>query len=181
MKITEVELLPRKYTENESFLCYRYPEPHVRRHEIIFHFQCSKWWISVTFHCEALQRQFSGSESEHSCIFASEPVKRKLDRRREFQGFILYLNFSQLQLLPNTVTEVALVLDSAEPNSSNLYSRELISDQSFPVDSNNRFFKVGDRLRVSVHEDPLRIIYPPDVENASWPKPLSALIFHFSK
>ncbi|KAL9130624.1 MAG: hypothetical protein Q9217_001238 [Psora testacea] len=76
----------------------------------------------------------------------------------------------KLRLLPNTVTEVTLVLELAEPESSNLYSRELVSDQSLPVDPKNRFFRVADRLRVSTRKDPLRIIYPPYVQNALWPK-----------
>ena len=170
MTIAEVEFLPQKYTENESFLCYGYPEPHIRRQEIIFHFRRFKWYIQVTFHCEALHRQFSANTSADSCLFTSKPIKNKLERRREFQSFILGLDFSKLQLLPNTIIEVALMLELTEPESSNLYSKELISDQSLPMDPKNRFSKVADRLRVSMGEDPLRIIYPLYVENTLWPK-----------
>ncbi|KAL9609947.1 MAG: hypothetical protein Q9167_005320 [Letrouitia subvulpina] len=153
-----IEFIRGKYIENESFLCLGYPEPHIRHQELIFYSQQSKWNIKVVFRSEAIQQQF-GKASHDNCIFIAEPIEDKPKRRREFQSFIRYIEFHNLPLIHDTVTEINLVLESQletpvrDPN-------ELHLVKDVPIGVHNRFIVVASKLKVLIQEDPRRIIYP---------------------
>ena len=170
MAAANIKFLRGKYIEDESFLCLGYPEPHIRHQESIFYSERSKWSVKVTFRSEAIQQQFSGYRSRATCIFVRKPIKNKLERRREFQSFMQCIDFEKLSLIPNTVTEVSLVLESAELNPSVCYPDKLILVDGMPADSQNRFLTIANRLKVTIQEDPQRIIYPTYAEDLIWPK-----------
>ena len=161
-----------KYVENESFLCLGHPEPHIRHQELIFHSQHSRWNIKVTFRSEAIEQQFTKATSHDICIFVREPIKKKLERRQEFQNFIHHINFHELPLIPDTVTEINLVLESPKFKSSIYDPDKLHLVEDIPIDVRNRFLLIASALKVTIQEDPLRVKYPVYTKDSTLPEVL---------
>ncbi|KAL2048966.1 hypothetical protein ABVK25_010819 [Lepraria finkii] len=179
MTVADIEFIPHKYTEDDSFRCVGDPEPYVRRQDVIFYSQGSKWNIKVTFNSVGL-KEFHENGSNGVCRFLSDPIKNKLKRRQEFQSFIRLINFEKLTLLDNTVTEIELMLKPAGTHASDVFSELLALDRIDSVARRNRFLDIAPRLKLTVREDPLRVLYPPYshtyVHDPSWPtKWLSAI------
>ncbi|KAL9609465.1 MAG: hypothetical protein Q9167_005771 [Letrouitia subvulpina] len=157
--MTSVEFIRGKYVEDESFLCLGYPEPHVRHQELILNSQQFKWNIKVVFRSEAIQQQFEKASSHDTCIFIREPINNKLERRREFQSFIRCFDFHNLPLIHNTTTEINLLLKS-QLETPVYNPDELHLAKDIPTGVQNRFIVVANKLKVTIQEDPHRIIYP---------------------
>ena len=156
--VADIEFVPLKYTEDDSFRCVRDPEP----------------YNSVAL------KEFHENGSNGVCRFLSDPIKNKLKRRQEFQSFIRLINFEKLTLLDNTVTEIELMLKPAETHASDVFSELLALDRIDSVARGNGFLDIAHRLKFTVREDPLRVLYPPYyhsyVHDQSWPtKWLSAI------
>ena len=167
-----IKYIRGKYVENESFLCLGHPEPHIRHQELTFHSQQSKWNIKVTFRSEAIQQQLAEATSHDTCIFVREPIKNKLERRREFQDFIQYINFHKLSLIPDTVTEINLLLESPALRIPICYLNKLHLVGNIPTGVQNRFLVVASALKVTTQEDSLRIKYPVYAKDLTWPEVL---------
>ena len=170
--MTPIEYVRGKYVENESFLCLGHPEPHIRHQELIFHSQQSRWNIKVTFRSEAIQQQFTKATSHDTCIFVREPIKKKLERRQEFQNFIQHINFQELPLISDTVTEINLVLESPQFESPIHNPDKLHSVEDISTGVRNRFLLVASALKVTIQEDPLRVKYPVYAKDSTLPEVL---------
>ncbi|CAG8182845.1 unnamed protein product [Penicillium nalgiovense] len=87
------------YKEDRDFRVQGNPEPYRRSQTLIYHFQDKKWWIKVTV------------EGVVPCFpYNTEPeeIKTSRERRKEFQAFIVLINFQLLELLDDTITEMIL-------------------------------------------------------------------------
>ncbi|RDW76889.1 uncharacterized protein DSM5745_06881 [Aspergillus mulundensis] len=104
----------------------------------IFHSNGSKWWMQVA-------AGWSLPDSVRNLGY--------LKRRSLFRQFIEAIDFTQLQLLDDTVTKIALTLDEQTQGSLTLHPGTQASD--------NYFMTVATRMRCTVTEDPDRVIYPP--------------------
>ena len=69
MTVADIEFVPLKHTEDDSFRCVGYHEPYVRRQDVIFYSQNSKWNIKVTFNSVAL-KEFHENSWKYSQIEA---------------------------------------------------------------------------------------------------------------
>jgi len=175
MTVADIEFIPLKYTEDDSFRCVGDPEPYVRRQDVVLYSQGSKWNIKVTFNSVAL-KAFHENGSNGVCKFLSDPIKNKLNRRREFQSFIRLINFEKLTLLDNTVTEIELMLELAETHTSDVFSELVTLDSSDSAARGNRFLDIAHRLKLTIREDPLMVLYPRYAHDASWPTIWSSTI-----
>ena len=166
--MTHIKYVRGKYVEDGSFLCLGHPEPHIRHQELVFYSQESRWTLKVTFMSEAIQRQFTKGTSDDTCVFVREPIKKYLERRQEFQSFIKCINFHELNLIPDTVTEINLVLESPESKSPTHSPLHLVED--IAIDTQNRFLMVASALKATIQEDPLRIKYPAYAKDSTLPE-----------
>lgn len=110
--MTHIKYVCGRYVEKESILCLGHLEPHIRYEELIFHSQQSRWNIKATFRSGAIKQQFTKAASHDTCILVREPIKKRLERRQEYQNIIEYINFHGLLVIPDAVTEIDLVLES---------------------------------------------------------------------
>lgn len=170
--MTHIKYIRGKYVENESFLCLGHPEPHIRHQELVFHSQQSKWNIKVTFRSEAIHQQFTEATSHDTCIFVREPIKKRFERRQEFQNVIKYINFHELPLIPDTATEINLVLESPKFKSPICNPNKLHLVEDIPTGVQNRFLVVASALKVTIQEDPLRVKYPVYAKDSTLPEVL---------
>ena len=90
-----------------------------------------------------------------SADFLSDPIENELRRRQEFQSFIRLINFD------NTTTEIELMLKPAQTHASDVFSELLAIDRTNSVARGNRFLDIAHRLKFTVREDPLKVLYPP--------------------
>ena len=90
-----------------------------------------------------------------SVDFLSDPIENELRRRQEFQSFIRLINFD------NTTTEIELMLKPAQTHASDVFSELLAIDRTNSVARGNRFLDIAHRLKFTVREDPLKVLYPP--------------------
>lgn len=168
MTVADIEFIPFKYTEEDSFRCLGDPEPYIRRQGVIFYSQGSKWNINVTFNSGAL-KEFYENGSHGVCKFVSDPIKNKLNRRQEFQSFIRLIKFEKLTLLDNTVTEIELMFEPADPLTSDNIPELLSLDSSDSVARAHRFLDIAHQLKLTVREDPSKVLYPRYIHDPSWP------------
>ncbi len=128
-----------------EFVCKSYDERGVKGAEptkrwlsLIVRFSRSKWHVRITFH---------GTLQSSARVF---PKRTK--RRNDLQNLCLCIDFKQLRLFDNTVTEL-LVTHSSNTNS---YKLPLLR---FP-DADNGYATSANFLCASVQEDPLRVRFP---------------------
>ena len=142
MTVAGVEFIPFKYTEEDSFRCLGDPEPYVRRQGVISHSQGSKWNINVTFNSGTL-KEIHENGSHGVCESLSNPIKNKLNRRQKFKFFIRMIKFDKLTLLDNTVTEIELMFEPADPPTSGTIPEPLSSNISDSVARANKFLDIA--------------------------------------
>lgn len=76
--------------------------------------------------------------------------KKKSERRKEFQEFVKSINYHQLPLLDDTVTEVILTLSPER--------RCLLETHSEPYNKRNVFINHATHFDCDIREDPSRVI-----------------------
>ena len=134
--LTTPDLELKSYCEDRDFRAEGKPEPNSRSQVLIYHHEDKKWWIKVNF-------QGTVSSFPHA---EPEQVKSKRERWKEFQQFVMLIDFHSLALLDDTVTELIL---SEDPRTT-----EPINIHREPEDT-NRFAKLIKNLRFHIRE-PLR-------------------------
>lgn len=78
--------------------------------------------------------------------------KKKSERRKEFQEFVKSINYHQLPLLDDTLTEVILTLSPEH--------RCLLETHSESYNKRNVFINHATHFDCDIREDPSRVIYP---------------------
>ncbi|EGE77072.1 serine/threonine protein kinase [Blastomyces dermatitidis ATCC 18188] len=129
----------KSYSENEDYLVEEKPEPNYRSQTLVYCSRESKWWIKVTFRGGILNE----STIKHRTS--------KKERRKQFQNFVRLIDYGALPLLDDTVTE--LILDDGGQGSKVI----IHASEEF---TSNPFVKIAAKLRCTIQEDPLRVIYP---------------------
>ncbi|KAI0873314.1 kinase-like domain-containing protein [Hypoxylon argillaceum] len=113
-------------------------EPTERWERLVVRLSCSKWHIRITFH---------GTLQSSAGAFP-----KWLKRRDDLRDLCLCIDFKQLQLLDNTVTEL-LITHSSDTESYKLPLLML-------PDADNGYATSANLLCVSLQEDPLRVRFP---------------------
>ena len=157
--MTYIKYIREKYVENESFLCFEHFEPHIRHQKLIFYFQQFKWNIKITFRSEIIQQQLAKITFYNTCIFIRESIKNKLEKRREFQHFIQYINFHKLFLISDTITEINLLLKSFTSRILIYYLNKFYLIKNIFTNVQNKFFVIASALKMIIQENFLRIKY----------------------
>ncbi|KAI0424966.1 kinase-like domain-containing protein [Xylaria sp. FL1042] len=129
-----VELVCKSYDERGV----KGAEPTKRWLSLIVRFSRSKWHIRIAFH---------GTLQSSARVF---PKRTK--RRNDLQNLCLCIDFKQLRLFDNTVTELLI----AHSSNTKSYKLPLLR---FP-DADNGYATSANFLCASVQEDPLRVRFP---------------------
>ncbi|KAF3483914.1 protein kinase domain-containing protein [Arthroderma uncinatum] len=149
-----IEFVPRSYEEEELYRGakgFGVPYCSVRAIARSGH---KKWHIKISF--------------RHR--IPSQIMKKKLERRLEFEAFISHIDFHSLPpLIDDTVTEVELT-SITQPIPPDFQSGPLPLKQKLTpsLTLRNRFDEVSNKLRYTIREDVSRVIYP-QVEDLSVP------------
>ncbi|KAL4781049.1 putative serine-threonine protein kinase [Aspergillus varians] len=121
-----------------DFKSFRDSNGHHPSQTAIFHNNGSSWWIQVV--------------ADWSLPMSVVELGY-LKRRSIFQHFIEAIDFAQLQLMDNTVTNIALALNGQTQNS-------IIIRDGFQ-NSENYFVTLAHTMCCTITEDPNRVPYPP--------------------
>ncbi|CAP79767.1 hypothetical protein EN45_086540 [Penicillium chrysogenum] len=132
----------KSYHEDTDFLAQGKPEPDIRSQTFIYHLSDQCWWIKVTFTGEFPYNFNKASPTK---------IRRKRERREGYQEFIQLIDYRSLPLLKDTVTEV-LLEETAPPISKTLTLKYGFEDTKIST-----FIS---RLRLTIREDPQRVVYP---------------------
>jgi hypothetical protein len=171
MTMPRIEFVPLTYIEDDRRWLFSLRwRPRTIYSPAGRHFLLSKLKMAckITFNSAAL-KQLPDHGSKIICSFLSKPIENKLKRCQEFQSFIRLMKFESFTLLDNTVTEIELRLEPTETHVSDVCSEELLLDRSVHIAQENRFLNIADRLGWTMREDPSKIMYPPYVDDPSWP------------
>lgn len=130
----DIEFLPRTYGQNAV-------QPRKRWLKLILRFSRSQWHLKVAFH--------GTIQDDRHPIFG-----KKLKRRNDLQDLCRCIDFRQIRLLDDTVTEVILSL-GLDPNAQSV-KLPCIGQP----DMDSEYVSVVGQLCVRTLEDPLRIRFP---------------------
>ncbi|RVX67795.1 hypothetical protein B0A52_07723 [Exophiala mesophila] len=146
------------YKEQEDFQYIGAPEPFSRSQNLILNRHGLTWHVKFTFNSDVLR-----TVSDADCVFTRKIVEHMPKRRDELRSFILTIDFSNLELLPDTVTEVqfSLELHRQGPEST------INPSAAIAIDQQNRYLDPSCHFSRTVHEDRSRIIFPPIDESLS--------------
>ena len=129
------------YHESEEHTLFNEPEPRSRSQKLIFRAHGCVWWIRVTFQGTIYHLSEAGNAGK----------KKKSERRKEFQEFVKSINYHQLPLLDEIVTEVILTLSPER--------RCLLETHSESYNERNLFINHATHFDCDIREDPSRVIY----------------------
>jgi hypothetical protein len=125
-----IELLPRTYDETGA----KGAEPHKRWLHLVVHSSRSKWHLKVTF-CGTLQA-------------GQNPISsRRPKRRKDLGDLCRCINFQQMRLLDDTVTEGILARDGGAQGAR-------LPCKTRP-DTDSEYAAVVSYLGVCIQEDPM--------------------------
>lgn len=139
MSTTHLEL--KLYSEDEDFLVQGKTEPNSRSQTLIYFVKDTRWWIKVTLIGTITNLLNNGQIQQAS----------KRQRRVLFQDLVKQINYDQLPLLADTVTELILEADTAATK----HNLEVGSVGTFGTMEVLNIF-----LKYKIQEDPLRVVYP---------------------
>ncbi|EAW08364.1 protein kinase domain protein [Aspergillus clavatus NRRL 1] len=129
------------YSEDEEFLVQGKTEPNSRSQTLIYFVKDTRWWIKVTLIGTITNLLNNGQIQQAS----------KRQRRVLFQDLIRQINYKQLPLLADTVTELILEADTAATK----HNLEVgLVGTLGTMEVLNIF------LKYKIQEDPLRVVYP---------------------
>ncbi|KAL5332508.1 kinase-like domain-containing protein [Aspergillus crustosus] len=139
MSTNHLEL--KLYSEDEDFLVQGKTEPNSRSQTLIYFVEDTRWWIKVTL-IGSIANLLNNGQIQQAL---------KCRRRVSFQDFVRRINYEQLPLLPDTVTEVILEGDTAATK----HNLEIGL-----VDTLGTIEVFNISLKYKIQEDPLRVVYP---------------------
>ncbi|BDD60229.1 hypothetical protein MPDQ_004820 [Monascus purpureus] len=125
----------KTYSEELDYSAEGKPEPNIRSQTLVYRFNSSQWWITVTF---------------QGYVYS---LISKRERRNEFRTFASLIDYNSLPLLDDTITELILAEVSGGQN-----SKVIIHESE--ASANNPFVRIASKLGWTIREDPSRVVYP---------------------
>ncbi|KAI0405751.1 kinase-like domain-containing protein [Xylaria palmicola] len=139
-----VEFIRRSYDDESGV---EGAEPTKRWLSLVARCSCSKWHVKVAF---------------HGTLYSNDGVLPQITKRRkDLENLCLCIDFGQLRLLRNTVTELLITHDTNTKG----FRLPLLA---FP-DAENGFAPNARFLRACVREDSFRVRFPPYQPNGGLP------------
>jgi serine/threonine protein kinase len=134
--LEEVELLPRTYNE---VILKRGTEPRQRSLRLIWRNSQSRWHIKVTF---------------HGTLPSSEIIAKVAKRREDLQELCNRIDFANLRLLGDTVTELVI------SHSLDIVDRRQKLQLKESLAVGNQYIPIAGHLSLEIREDPVRVHFP---------------------
>lgn len=136
-----INFLPKTYEEQ---ILKTGAEPQKRWLSLVLREHSSKWHVKVTFH----------GTLQNLSTFA-----KVTKRREDLRDLCDFIDFSQIKLLNNTVTELVITHNH---NTAVVQSQQLpLKKPLEPLKAENEYASVAKFLQFDIREDPFRVRFPP--------------------